>query len=216
MKKRSLEDWFEIVSVFLLSAATLTSAWCAAQGDLWSSAQLGSLADFNEHNRIILEKNTKAGQIKAIDLLVFTQYTNAIAEGKIKLADFYLQRFRPETKPALEAWLATKPLTNVSAPSSPFSMPEYKIALDDEVAQLRLKAERSYKEQEEYNAISDRYVLLMVFYTAVLFFVGMAPKFSHLWMRGLFMSMGAFIWVVCCLLMCTLPVTWTRIIGILK
>ena len=216
MKKRFFEDWFEFVSVFLLSAATLTSAWCGAEGNLWSSAQLGALADFNENNRLILETNTKAGQMRSIDLLVFTQYTNAVAEGKTQLAEFYFKRFRAETKPALEAWLATKPLSNPSAPPSPFVMPEYKIALDDEVPLLRAKAERFYKLGVEANAISDRFTLLMVFFTAVLFFVGMAPKLSHQWMKNLFLSMGALIWIVGTYVMCMLPVTWTKIIVALK
>jgi hypothetical protein len=46
----------------------------------------------------------------------FTQWVDAYARNETQLADFYRQRFRPEFKPAVEAWIATRPLQNPQAP----------------------------------------------------------------------------------------------------
>ena len=41
---------------------------------------------------------------------MFFQWVNATATGDAELADFYTDRFRPEFRPAFDAWLATDPL----------------------------------------------------------------------------------------------------------
>ena len=45
-----------------------------------------------------------------------------------ELADFYFKRFREEFRPAVDAWVATRPLKNPNAPLTPFAMPQYKLA----------------------------------------------------------------------------------------
>ena len=63
-----------------------------------------------------------------IDVEIFIQWIDAYAQGKMRLAAFYLTRFRDEFKPAFAAWIATKPLQNEAAPLSPFALPEYRLA----------------------------------------------------------------------------------------
>ena len=60
-----------------------------------------------------------------IDVAVFTQWVDAYASGKKLLRDFYFERFRREFKPAVVAWIATRPLKNPNAPLTPFAMPQY-------------------------------------------------------------------------------------------
>ncbi|WP_279741091.1 hypothetical protein, partial [Staphylococcus aureus] len=54
-----------------------------------------------------------------IDVATFTQWVDAYAAEQTELADFYLKRFRPEFKPAVDAWIATRPLRNPDAPLTP-------------------------------------------------------------------------------------------------
>ena len=58
------------------------------------------------------------------------------AATRPELADFYRRRFRAEFKPAVNAWIATRPLTNPGAPLTPFAMPQYRLAARDEAERL--------------------------------------------------------------------------------
>src|SRR4029453_4376047 len=82
------------------------------------------------------EASTRAGQLTQIDIATFTQWVDAYVAGNTELADFYRQRFRKEFQPAFEAWLATTPRPNPSAPASPFEMPQYRVAEADEAKRL--------------------------------------------------------------------------------
>ena len=50
-----------------------------------------------------------------IDVATFMQWVDAYAGKEAELAAFYRKRFRPEFKPAVEAWIATRPLKNRGA-----------------------------------------------------------------------------------------------------
>jgi len=47
---------------------------------------------------------------------------------------------------ATEAWLATRPLKNPSAPSSPFVMKEYSLAVEREMQQARQEEAKKFTE----------------------------------------------------------------------
>ena len=72
-------------------------------------------------------------------MATFSQWVNA--QDQTELADFYFARFRSEFKPAVDAWVATRPLQNPDAPLTPFRMPEYKLAARAEAALLEAEAE---------------------------------------------------------------------------
>ena len=71
-----------------------------------------------------------------IDVATFTQWVNAYAQKQTELADFYFKRFRKEFRPAVDAWVATRPLKNPQAPLTPFAMPQYKLAARAEADRL--------------------------------------------------------------------------------
>ena len=52
-----------------------------------------------------------------VDVATFTQWVNAYAQQQTQLTDFYFKRFRQEFRPAVNAWIATRPLKNPNAPS---------------------------------------------------------------------------------------------------
>jgi hypothetical protein len=106
----------------------------------------------------------------------FTQWVDAYARREGQLADFYFRRFRKEFKPAVNAWLATRPLSNANAPLTPFAMPQYRLA-------ARADAERLDRRAEELSAMvrrniqrSTNYVLGVVLFAVALFFAGMSTK----------------------------------------
>jgi len=77
-----------------------------------------------------------AGTQAEIDVATFTQWVDAYSRKEADLADFYRRRFRAEFRPAVDAWIATRPLVNPNAPLTPFAMPEYRLQADNGAAAL--------------------------------------------------------------------------------
>jgi hypothetical protein len=78
-----------------------------------------------------------------IDVATFIQWADAYASGNPLLRDFYYERFRPEFKPAVLAWIATRPLQNPNAPLTPFAMPQYRLAAREQATALNKAADEA-------------------------------------------------------------------------
>lgn len=168
----------EMISAVVLSLATVLAAWSAFQSAKWSGVQSIRFSQAAALRTESVRASTTAGQQTQIDVSVFSQWVNAYAARDTRLADFYFERFRAEFKPAVNAWLATKPLQNPGAPASPFSMPEYKLAATVRADDLRNTAEDRNSQALRANQNSDNYVLLTVLFASTLLFAGLAPKFT--------------------------------------
>ncbi|HET9186255.1 MAG TPA: hypothetical protein VFN82_08905, partial [Solirubrobacterales bacterium] len=110
----------ELLATILLAVAAVATAWSSYQSARWSGVQANDYSTANAARIESTRAATEAGQEEQVDVLTFTQWVDAYAKNETRLADFYYARFRPEFKPALEAWLATKPLRTPDAPPSPF------------------------------------------------------------------------------------------------
>ena len=137
----------------------------------------------SEANALLIQATqnyTIAGQHRLLDLTLFNQWLNARASDTTRLTKVYEGRFRPEFKPAFEAWLATDPFNNPNAPPGPLYMPQYAISEGEEAKGLEADAERLFTEGEDANQISDNYVLNGVFLAVCLFFLAIGERFK--WM----------------------------------
>lgn len=168
----------EIISAVVLSFATVLAAWSAFQSAKWNGVQAIRFSQAAALRTESVRASTTAGQQEQIDVTLFAQWVNAYDSGNTRLANFYFERFRTEFRPAVEAWLATKPRTNAHAPSSPFSMPQYKLAAASNANDLRASAEARTILAQGANQNSDNYVLLTVLFASTLLFAGLAPKFT--------------------------------------
>lgn len=74
--------------------------------------------------------------------------------------------------------MATQPLQNPDAPSSPFVMPEYRLEEDARVARWQAEATTELELASAADEASDRYVLLTVLFASVLVFGGIAGTFQ--------------------------------------
>src|SRR5688572_32234707 len=112
---------FEFAATVLLAIAAVATAWAAYQSARWhgeqAKAQSASIAARVESTRASGDANREA----QIDVALFTEWVDAYASEETELAAFYRRRFRPEFRPAFEAWIATRPRMNRSAPLSPFA-----------------------------------------------------------------------------------------------
>lgn len=166
--------------MMLLALIIVFTAWSAYQSTLWGGIQTFKLVDVNAANRQAAELNIQQGQYTMMDVMMFTQYVNAINDDDQKLSDFYFDRFRPDFKPAVQAWLDTNPLDNSNAPPHPFVMKEYKQTFADQAEQKLKIAESKMDEAQQANQNSDNYVLFTVIYASILFLGSIATKFSSI------------------------------------
>jgi hypothetical protein len=109
------------------------------------------------------------------------------------LADFYSRRFRTEFKPAVEAWVATRPLKNAHAPLTPFAMPQYRLAAAAEAERLDAAAELSATTVQRNVQRSSNYVLGVVLFAVSLFFAGISTKLEDERLKGFTLGLG---WLV--------------------
>jgi hypothetical protein len=197
----------ELLATILLAIAAVATAWSSYQSARWSGVQA---IDFSRANAARVESTraaTQAGQETQVDVLTFTQWVNAYAAKEAKLADFYFERFRREFKPAVNAWIATHPLTNPKAPPVPFTMPQYKLASEAESQRLLAEAERDTEEARQSNQRSDNYVLAVVLFAAALFFAGISTKLNVPSQRVAVLSLGYLLFVGAAIWVATFPVT---------
>ncbi len=197
----------ELLATVLLAVAAVATAWSSYQSARWSGVQA---IDFSRASAARVESaaaSTRAGQETQVDVLTFTQWVDAFATGEARLARFYFDRFRDEFKPAVRAWVATRPLKTAGAPPTPFAMPEYRVAKQAEAERLEAEAERATAAARTANQRSDNYVLAVVLFAVSLFFAGISTKLPGASQRlavlglGYVLFLGAAVWVL------TFPVT---------
>lgn len=168
----------DIGATIILSLATVVSAWCAYQSTLWNNAQIFSLVAASQAAREASEARLVAASQRSFDAGLFIEYAAARAEGSHELEAFLYDRFRPELRQALDAWLATDPFNDPRAPPHPFQPQWYVLALEREAHLQEVESQRMFTLAQEMNDTSDTYVLLTVLLASTLFFGGMAGTFQ--------------------------------------
>jgi len=135
-----------------------------------------------------------------IDVATFIQWVDAHAHDDAALADFYRARFRDEFKPALAAWVATKPFTNPAAPRTPFAMPVYRLKASIEAQRLESDAAGDSDHAKSANENADNYMLAVALFASSLFFAGISTKLRSVKARtgllglGWLLFLGTLIW----------------------
>jgi hypothetical protein len=137
----------------------------------------------------------------------FTQWVDAYAREEFMLARFYFKRFRPEFKPAVEAWVATRPLRNPDAPLTPFAMPQYRLAAEADAERLDTEAEASAAEVQTDIQRASEYVLAVVLFAISLFSAGMSTKLRAPRVRQATVALGSVIFLATAVWIATFPVS---------
>ena len=175
---RAVDRRFELAATVLLAMAAVATAWAAYQSARWhgeqAKGQSASIAARVESTRAANVANRQA----QIDVALFTQWVDAYARDETELAGFYRKRFRPEFRPAFEAWVATRPRTNPSAPLSPFAMPQYKLAATAKAERLEAQAAAASASVGRFIQRADNYSLAVVLFAASLFFAGISTRLT--------------------------------------
>ncbi len=162
-------------------------------------------------NKIRIEAARAQGLSQAqtqVDVATFTQWVDAYANEDTQLSDFYFKRFRKEFRPAVEAWLATRPLRNPNAPLTPFAMPQYKLAATAEAARLDAEAEVSAATVRRNIQRASNYILGVVLFSVALFFAGMSTKLGELRLRKITLALGYLVFLGTLIWIATSPVSF--------
>jgi hypothetical protein len=196
----------ELLATVLLAVAAVATAWSTYQSTQWRGQQAADNGKASAARIESSEASTRAGQLTQIDIATFTQWVDAYVAGNTELADFYRQRFRKEFQPAFEAWIATNPRTNPSAPASPFEMPQYRVAEADEAKRLDAVANARSDAASTANERSDKYMLVVVLFAASLFFAAMSTKLQSVRQREVLLGLGGTIFLGAAAFVATFPV----------
>jgi hypothetical protein len=191
-RRDRLEWWTELIAVVILSIATLGVAWSGYQSARWSGVQSTSYAEAGGRRVESSRASARANTETMVDVSVFTSWLDAFARGDTELANFISERFRPEFQTAFIAWLASKPVYDPNAPPTPFAMPEYQLASQQEADRLEQEANALLEQGKAANQQSDDYVLNTVILVSVLFFAGIAQRrFRRLEYRVALTALGS-------------------------
>jgi hypothetical protein len=200
-------DRVELLATLLLAVATVATAWSGYQSTRWNGEQAKA---GGRSNALRIESAKAAGLANAqlqIDVATFAQWVDAYSLEEAELADFYFKRFRPEFSPAVDAWVAARPLENPEAPPTPFAMPEYRLAARAEAERLDAQAEAFAGQVRRNIQRASNYVLGVVLFASALFFAGMSTKLTSPRLRVAMIAIGSTIFVATAVWIATSPVS---------
>jgi hypothetical protein len=174
-RRRSLFAWLlrpsaETLAAILLAIAALATAWSSYQASVWGGIQS---AQYNTSGGLRTRATRAAEQatrLQLLDVFLFTKWLEAEADGHTRLARYYREHFRPEFRPAFEAWRAAG--ADAAARTTPFERPEYQLATAIESERLDKAASTAVAAGQRANDVSDGYVFDTVILASVLFFAG--------------------------------------------
>jgi len=183
LKSDRSRNRLEINNTLILSIATLAITWCSYQSNLWSGIQTFHLAESNKFSRSAQQKALQSGQRREMDQDIIIGFFNeAFSKNEDKIK-YILRGVRPELSKIMSDWMQLRPFENTSAPFHPMAMPGYKELIEKDIAEsekLLAKAEISFEEATRANTISDRYNLLTVIFSMVMFLAAIGAKITRI------------------------------------
>ena len=202
-----MKDRVELVAAGLLACAAVATAWSSYQATRWNGEQVKASSRTNAIRIDAARAQGLAEAQKEVDVMTFTQWVDAYARNETELVDFYFRRFRDEFKPAVTAWLATRPLRNPDAPLTPFAMPQYRLAAEEEAGRLDAEAEISSAVVRRNIQRSTNYVLGVVLFAVSLFFAGMSARLESSQLRKVLLGVGCVVFLGTLIWIATSPVS---------
>lgn len=226
-------DRLELVATIILAIATVLTAWSAFQSTKWSGKQSINFSVAAASRTESTRADTQAGQLTQIDVAMFVDWSTAVIgevrEGIVTLdsdgsyeptagtaSGFIYNRFRDEFKPAVDAWIATDPVNDPNAPTSPFVMtdangdPVYVLQDRIEADRLAVAADEAAALAREANQNGDNYVFTMVLFASVLFFAGVSSKLVRIRNRVFVLGFGVVLLISGSIILLSLPILTLR------
>jgi hypothetical protein len=202
-----VSDRVEVLTTVLLGLAAVATAWSGYQATRWHGEQAKATSQTNALRIQAARAQGLAEADTQVDVTTFAQWVDAYAHDDAELAAFYFKRFREEFRPAVTAWIATRPLRNPDAPLSPFAMPDYRPAAAADARRLDAQSEASAASVESDIQRASNYVLGVVLFAVALFFAGMTTKLRSPPLQWITVSLGWLVFLGTAIWMATFPVS---------
>lgn len=174
----------------LLSIVTIVTAWAGYSAAKWGT---DSRLDLAHASSLRIEANRAfavAAENRNFDASTFNSWFTAFTLDNTEKMAIAERRFRPELREAFDAWRATDPDRNPSAPPGPTFMPQYQQGDKDQANQLDRRADAATARGYRSASTADNYVRITVLLAAVLFLVGIGSTFEGNLVRVALTSVG--------------------------
>lgn len=202
-----MKDRVEVVATVLLAFAAVATAWSGYQATRWNGEQTKASSRTNAIRIDAARAQGLSEAQKEVDVATFIQWVDAYVHRETELTTFYERRFRAEFKPAFAAWVATKPLTNRRAPLTPFVMPQYVLAAEEEAQRLDADAEVSAAQVRRNIQRASNYILGVVLFSVALFFAGTSTKLTNPRLRAVTVGVGCVVFLGTLVWLATQPIS---------
>jgi hypothetical protein len=199
-------DRIEVASAIVLSIAALASSWATYQASLWDGEQAAHYSETNSLRTQASRAAIEGDALASVELRMFEGWLEAKARNEEGLAAFYQARFPNSFKPAFNAWLADRPLTNPSAPQSPFVTPTYRRPGKAAADALDTMAEETFQKGQLANHVSDAFQQSATMLAVALFFGGIGQVFRQRGTRIALLTVAGVALVTGLLRMFSLPI----------
>jgi hypothetical protein len=173
----------EIIFAVLLLIATLGTAVCVYQATRWNGEQATAYGESAEFRSEAIQASSMANSQELVDVQVFLGWVDAASRGDARQRAFIEERFRPEFRPAFEAWRAEANATSPIPPGTPFSRPEYVLAANNQSTLLEEQAAAAFDRGRAANDYGDLYISYTILFAIVLFFCGIYVQWDELRIR---------------------------------
>lgn len=207
------EKRIEIIVAILLSVTALCTAWASWIGSLHGGNQATNYTTSNNLAADGNERYTAATRQLNADMLTWdriTEYSldNSYAKDKgdmdtVEKSDYMLDQIMSNCEPEfLEAinWAMEQ-----DDDVSPFDKEGFIDSYYEDAQAVLAESEEKLEEGKRDNANGDRYGLVSVFYSLVLFLLGIVGTFKHLPNRAVVLTASAVLFVLVTVFMITIP-----------
>jgi hypothetical protein len=202
---RQHDRTLSIIEAVLLAIVALLAAYTGYASAKWSTESsihlAGASAARTEANRAALI----ALDTKNFDSTTFNAWFTSYLAGNTSAQVVAERRFRPAFKVAFDAWLATDPFNNPSAPAGPTFMPQYKQPQLAQSAALDKKASAQYELGVQAGSNSDNYVRDTIYLATILFLIGISGHFRFFRIRLGIVMLGGLMLMVAVIQIATSP-----------
>ena len=166
-----------IVEALLLSFVAVLAAYSGYAAAKWGTESSLTLAKASAERTKANRADTEAIVTRTLDSASFNAWFTAFTAGNADAQRLAENRMRPGYRTAFDAWLATDPEHNSSAPPGPAYMPQYVVPQDAEAKAHDAEADAKFAEGAKAGQTADKYIRATVFLATVLFLVGISGHF---------------------------------------
>jgi hypothetical protein len=180
-----------IAEALLLSLVAVLAAYSGYAAAKWGTESSIQLAKASAQRTRANRLDNDAIVTRTLDSVSFNAWFTAFATGNKKAEALAVRRLRPGYRPAFNAWLATDPAHNPTAPPGPSDMAQYVIPEATLATAADHAADEAFAKGTDAGETADKYIRDTVFLATVLFLVGISGHFRIMQARLGLIGIGA-------------------------